>query len=84
MARRGGEAAAKRRRERDRQAKQKAKQAKREARTGDTSTLSSDNEAALLEDFARLSAEYQANGMSEATYAAERRRILTDLGIEVD
>ena len=84
MARRGGEAAAKRRRERDRQAKQKAKQAKREARSGETSILSADSEAALLQEFARLSAEYQANSVSEATYAAERRRILTDLGIGVE
>lgn len=84
MARRGGDAAAKRRRERDRQSKQKAKAARREARAETSNTLSAATEAELLEEFAQLSAVYQANGMSEATFVAERRRILNDLGVEAD
>jgi len=84
MARRGGEAVAKRAREQARQAKKEAKQAKREAREGDTTALTATSEAALMEEFARLSAEYEANLMSHDNYTRERRRILTELGIDTD
>ncbi len=84
MAKRGGQTAAKRARERARQTKREAKQAKREARAGDTTSLSATSEAALLEEFARLSADYQTDAVSHANYIDERRRILTELGIESD
>lgn len=84
MAKRGGEAVAKRARERARLAKRQEKQAKREARDGDTSTLSATTEAALMEEYAQLSADYESKRISHDTYTDRRRDILTELGIETD
>jgi len=84
MAKRGGEAVAKRARERARLVKRQAKQAKREAQTDDTTSLSATSEAALMEEFARLSAQYEANVIGHDNYTDERRRILTELGIQPD
>jgi hypothetical protein len=84
MARRGGEAAAKRARERARQAKRQAKEVKREARAEHATSQSPSTEAALMEEFARLSAEYEANLISHDSFTDERRRILTELGIDTD
>ena len=82
MARRGGEAAAKRARERARQAKRKAKEEERRGRGDDASSLSESSEAALLEEFARLSAQHEAKLISHDDFVEERLRILTELGIE--
>ena len=84
MAKSRGEAVAKRAREQARVVKRQAKQAKREARTGDTANLSATSEAALFEEFARLSAEREDGAISDDRYARERSRILTELGIETD
>ncbi len=73
---------AKRARERARQAKQQAKQEKREAGTPDDGGLSAGREAALLEDFAQLSARLEAKTVSLDTFTEERQRIFTELGIE--
>lgn len=51
MGRSGGEAVAKRARERARQAKKVAKQAKREARAEDITGMSATTESALMEEF---------------------------------
>jgi hypothetical protein len=64
--------------------KRQAKQAKREARTDDTANVSATSEAALFEEFARLSAEREAGAISEDRYTSERSRILAELGIEPD
>ena len=84
MARRGGEAVAKRARERARLAKRQAKQEKRQARANDASKLPATSEAALLQAFAQLSADYEANAVSQDDYNAERSRILTELGVQTD
>ena len=84
MAKSRGEAVAKRAREQARVVKRQAKQAKREARTDDTANLSATSEAALFEEFARLSAEREAGTISDDRYTRERFRILTELGIEPD
>jgi len=84
MARRGGEAVAKRARERARQAKRQAKQAKRVVSDEDTPVLSATSEAALMEEFARLSADYNANLIGHDHFTDERQRILTELGIETN
>jgi hypothetical protein len=84
MARNRGEAVAKRAREQARQARRETKQAKREARSNDTATLSATSETALLNEFAQLSAEYEADAISHDRYTSERSRILTELGIETD
>ncbi len=82
MAKRGGEAMAKRARERARQAKQQAKQEKRAAGPEDAPTLSASSEAALMEEFAQLSARFEAKTVSLDEFTAERERIFTELGIE--
>ena len=84
MAKSRGEAVAKRAREQARAVKKQAKQTKREARTDDTAHLSATSEAALFEEFARLSAEREAGAISEDRYTRERSRILAELGIEPD
>ncbi len=84
MGRGGGEAAAKRARERARQAKRVAKQAKREARAEDTTSLSATTESELMEEFAKLSADYDASLVSHDRYVVERLRIFTELGIGTD
>ena len=84
MARNRGEAVAKRAREQSRQAKREAKQAKREIRANETDSLSANSEAALLDAFAQLSVDYEADAISHDRYTSERSRILTELGIETD
>jgi hypothetical protein len=73
---------AKRARERARQAKQQAKQQKREAGSDGDPDLSAGQEAALMEEFARLSARFEAKTISFDDFTAERARIFTELGIE--
>ncbi len=82
MAKRGGEAMAKRARERARQAKQQAKQEKRQAAADEDTSLSADREAALMEEFAQLSAGFEAKAISLDDFTTERERIFTELGIE--
>ena len=75
---------AKRARERAQLAKRQAKQEKRQARANDASKLPATSEAALLQAFAQLSADYEANAVSHDDYNAERTRILTELGVQTD
>lgn len=84
MAKNRGDAIIKRAREQARQVKREAKQAKREARANDSSTLSASTEAALLDEYARLSADFEADAIGQARYDSERSRIFTELGIETD
>lgn len=84
MAKNRGDAVIKRAREQARQAKREAKQAKREARSNESNTLSATTETALLNEFARLSAEYEADAITQGRYNSERSRILNELGIETD
>lgn len=84
MGRGGGEAAAKRARERSRLARREAKEAKRAERAGEASTLSATSEAELMAEFAELSAGYDAKRVSHDRYVAERLRIFEELGIETD
>lgn len=84
MARRGREAMNKRARERSRQQKQEAKQEKREARSEESASAEAVDEAALMDEFARLSERYSADEITGSEYAEERRRIFDELGIESD
>ena len=79
-----GETFNKRAREKARQEKQEAKRARRHSRSTETSNQPNPNEEALMEEFARLSAQYEAGQMSEADYSDQRRRIFAELGIETD
>ena len=80
MSKRGGDAALKRAREKTRLEKQDAKRLKRQARSEVEQTLSSNRENALMEEFARLSAQYEANEVSAERFNTERDRIFTALG----
>lgn len=82
MAKRGGEAVAKRARERGRLEKQEAKKERREARSAESSSISAEDEAALMEEFARLSEQYSAGQITEGRYNEERTRIFGELGVE--
>ena len=84
MAKRGREAAGKRARERARLEKQEAKRAKRFARSRETAAEPDVDEGALMEEFARLSARYDADQIGEVEYEDQRRRIFGELGIETD
>ena len=75
---------AKRARERAKQEKQAAKAAKRSAESEDAPGLTAETETALMEEFAALSARYEAKAMSHEDFEAERHRIFVDLGIESD
>lgn len=72
----------KRAREKARQEKKDAKRERKEARPSDEPVLRKVDENALMEEFARLSAEYEANKLSEDAYNSERQRIFEELGIE--
>ena len=81
MSKRGGDAALKRAREKARQEKQDAKRMKRQARSGEEQAISVDSADALMEEFARLSAQYEASQLTEVQFNTERDRIFTALGI---
>lgn len=81
MSKRGGDAALKRAREKARQEKQDAKRMKRQARSGEEQSISVDSADALMEEFARLSAQYEASQLTEVQFNTERDRIFTALGI---
>ncbi len=84
MSKRGGDAALKRVREKARQEKQEAKREKRQARSEEEKTLSSESADALMEEFARLSAQYEASQLTEERFNTERVRIFEALGVESD
>ncbi len=84
MARPGGEAMAKRNRERARLEKQEAKREKQRARQAEAADKPEVDETALMDQFARLSESYAADRISEMAYQEERRRIFEELGLEPD
>lgn len=82
MAKRGREGALKRAREKARQEKQEAKRERRHSRVaGEGPGLPADEDA-LLEEYARLSARYEANQLTEVEYDKARHRIFVALGVE--
>lgn len=82
MARRGGEAALKRAREKARQEKQEAKREKRQARSA--TEKPEVGVEALMQEFAELSARHEAGQITASYFNTERTRIFTALGIELD
>jgi hypothetical protein len=82
MAKRGREAMAKRAREQARQQKREEKQERIDARGEPTPKLNADDEAGLLEEFARLNDEFAANRVTQSQFDEEKHRILVALGIE--
>lgn len=81
MAKRGGEAALKRAREKARLEKQELKREKRLARAEDETEPVVDTQA-LMEEFAQLSSRYEARQVSHSDFIAERHRIFVALGLE--
>ena len=75
---------AKRSRELARQQKREEKLERQESRNEATIKLAPDDEAILLEEFARLNEEFAAEQVSQAHFDEERHRILVALGIETD
>jgi hypothetical protein len=84
MAKRGREAMAKRAREQARQQKREDKQERIEARGEPAPKLTPDDEAALLEEFARLNDEFASDLVTQSHFAEERHRIMVALGIETE
>lgn len=84
MARRGSESFQKRARERARQEKQAEKREKRRAGSSDDDGPSRASEDALMEEFALLSARFEADQVSTERYNEERQRIFDELGLEPD
>lgn len=84
MAKRSREGALKRAREKARQEKKEAKRERKEAKPADEATLPEADENVLLEEFARLSARFEANELTQDRYDSERQRIFEELGIEMD
>lgn len=84
MAKRSREGALKRAREKARQDKKDAKRERKAAKSTDEAETTEVDETALLEEFARLSARYEADQVSEDRYQTERERIFDELGIETE
>ncbi len=84
MARSGGDAAAKRARELRKEQQKADKRERREAATSSNETIPAETEAALMEEFAALSAKFESEQINAAMYAEERHRIFVALGIETD
>lgn len=84
MGKKGGEAALKRAREKTRLEKQDLKRQRRQARSAEESNAPAVDTDALMEEFAKIGALYEANRISEARFNEERKRIFEALGIESD
>lgn len=83
MAKRSRESIQKRLREKARQDKKAAKREKRETEPAEEETQTSrEDEDALMQEFAALSARYETNQISSDRYDEERHRIFVELGIE--
>jgi hypothetical protein len=84
MAKRSRESIQKRAREKARQEKQADKLAKRLDSAEADATLARADEDLLMQEYARLSARYEADQISSREYDAERQRIFDALGLESD
>ncbi len=89
MAKRSRESFQKRAREKARQDKQAEKRARRRGESSDeedqptqTDDLSRSEEDSLMQEFATLSAQHEADQISTEQYEKERHRIFVELGLE--
>jgi hypothetical protein len=80
VAKRGREAALKRARENARREKQEAKRERR-LNAPDSEAPAVDQDA-LMEEYAKLNARFEANELTPTEFATERDRIFEELGIE--
>lgn len=84
MAKRNREGALKRAREKARQEKKDLKRERKDAKAAEEVETPDVDENALMEEFARLSARFEANQLTEDRYNSERQRIFEELGIETE
>ncbi len=84
MAKRSRESFQKRAREKARQEKQAEKREKRQSSTQDDENVSKAEENALMEEFASLSARFEADQITTDEFNEERDRIFGELGLETD
>lgn len=82
MAKRSRESFQKRAREKARQEKQAEKRAQRQSSSSDTDEVSRAEEDALMQEFAQLSARFEADEISVQSFNEERERIFGELGLE--
>lgn len=82
MAKRSRESFQKRAREKARQEKQAEKREKRLSSSPDEEPVSPAKENALMEQFAELSARYEADQITTDQFSEERERIFGELGLE--
>lgn len=82
MAKRSRESFQKRAREKARQEKQAEKREKRQSSTPDDENVSQAEENALMEEFADLSARFEADEITTDQFNEERERIFGELGLE--
>lgn len=81
MAKRSRESFQKRAREKARQEKQADKRAKRQTDASSDETLTRSEEDSLMQEFAALSARYEADQITTERYNEERQRIFDELGL---
>ncbi len=84
MARRSRESFQKRAREKARREKQAEKRAKRQSDTSNDEAITRSEGDSLMQEYATLSARYEANQVSTERYNKERQRIFVELGLESD
>lgn len=72
----------KRQREKARAERKEAKRVRRETLAAQAQDVDGAQEAKLMTEFRLLSERHAAGGVSDTTYASERRRIFIELGIE--
>lgn len=84
MAKHTRESLQKRAREKARQEKQAEKREKRQTSNSDGGNVSRAKEAALMEEFAELSARLEAAEITSDEFNEERERIFGELGLETD
>lgn len=82
MAKRGGQAAAKRAREQRRDQRKEDKRERREAAASNSETVSAEDQAALMEEFADLNARFESKQIDAVVFEEERKRIFVALGLE--
>jgi phage I-like protein len=82
MARSGGQAAAKRAREQRREQRKEDKKERREALAAKDDNVPVEEQTALMEEFAALSARLENDEIDAVSFEQERRRIFVALGLE--
>ena len=84
MAKRSRQSIQRRARERARQEKKAEKREKRQSFSSGEESVSRADETALMEEFAAVSARFEANEITSDEFSEERERIFGELGLEIE